>query len=124
MTVVREPPKVDPKRPRIDRAIRFDAIEKTIQILHDPWGYLAAGQLCMPTKVNIVLDDDVKADLDRLVESGKRSRVINNALRRDIQLMSRRAANARLEEIRSTTRRVSSSDMVRLVRRDRGRGRS
>ena len=46
----------------------------------------------MPTKVNIVLDDDVKADLDRLVESGKRSRVINNALRREIHLMSRSAA--------------------------------
>ena len=33
----------------------------------------------MPTKVNIVLDDDVKADLDRLVESGLRSRVVNRA---------------------------------------------
>ena len=75
----------------------------------------------MPTKVNIVLDDDVKADLDRLVESGKRSRVINSALRREIQLMNRRAANARLDKIRSTTKRVSTADIVRLVRRDRGR---
>ena len=78
----------------------------------------------MPTKVNIVLDDDVKADLDRLVESGKRSRVINNALRREIQLISRRAANAHLDEIRTMTRRLSTSDMVKLVRRDRDRGRS
>ena len=31
----------------------------------------------MPSKVNIVLDDDVKADLDALVESGLRSRIIN-----------------------------------------------
>ena len=38
----------------------------------------------MPTKVNVVLDDDVKAGLDRLVESGRRSRVINAALRREI----------------------------------------
>src|SRR5690242_17455794 len=36
----------------------------------------------MPTKVNIVLDDDVKADLDRMVEAGMRSRVVNRALRR------------------------------------------
>jgi len=75
----------------------------------------------MPVKVNVVLDDDVKADLDRLVDSGKRSRVINNALRREIQLISRRAANARLDELRTTTNRVSTDDIVRLIRRDRGR---
>ena len=75
----------------------------------------------MPTKVNVVLDDDVKADLDRLVESGKRSRVINSALRREIHLISRRAANVRLDEIRATTKPVSTGDVVKLVRRDRGR---
>jgi Arc/MetJ-type ribon-helix-helix transcriptional regulator len=75
----------------------------------------------MPTKVNVVLDDDVKADLDRLVESGKRSRVINNALRREILLISRRAANARLDEIRTTTKSVSTAEIVKLIRRDRGR---
>jgi predicted transcriptional regulator len=75
----------------------------------------------MPTKVNIVLDDDVKAGLDRLVDSGKRSRVINNALRREIHLMSRRAANARLDDLRATTRPVSTDDIVKMVRRDRGR---
>ena len=75
----------------------------------------------MPTKVNIVLDDDVKAGLDRLVESGKRSRVINNALRREIQIISRRAASARLDKIRSATKPVSTADVVKLVRRDRGR---
>jgi Arc/MetJ-type ribon-helix-helix transcriptional regulator len=79
------------------------------------------GRTFVPTKVNIVLDDDVKADLDRLVESGKRSRVINNALRREIQLISRRAANARLDEMRRTTKSVSTADIVKLVRRDRGR---
>ena len=75
----------------------------------------------MPTKVNIVLDDDVKAELDRLVESGKRSRVINRALRREIELIGRRAAGARLDEIRRTTKPVSTADIVKLVRRDRGR---
>jgi predicted transcriptional regulator len=75
----------------------------------------------MPTKVNIVLDDDVKADLDRLVESGRRSRVINDALRREIRLIRRRAAGARLDELRAGTRRVSTSDLVKLVRGDRSR---
>ncbi len=78
-------------------------------------------RILMPTKVNIVLDDDVKADLDRLVKSGKRSRVINSALRREIQLMSRRAANVRLDRLRTSTKPVSTSDIVKLIRRDRGR---
>jgi len=75
----------------------------------------------MPIKVNVVLDDDVKAGLDRLVDSGKRSRVINNALRREIHLISRRAANARLDKLRTTTKPVSTDDIVKLIRRDRGR---
>jgi Arc/MetJ-type ribon-helix-helix transcriptional regulator len=75
----------------------------------------------MPTKVNVVLDDDVKADLDRLVESGMRSRVINAALRREMALMRRRAASARLDEFRRAGRRTSTAELVRTIRRDRGR---
>ena len=75
----------------------------------------------MPTKVNIVLDDDVKADLDRLVESGMRSRVINAALRREILMMRRQRASRRLDDLRKTTRVVATSELVTLVRRDRGR---
>ena len=75
----------------------------------------------MPTKVNVVLDDDVKADLDRLVESGMRSRVINAALRREILMLRRQRASTRLDELRKTTRVVATSELVSLVRRDRGR---
>ena len=75
----------------------------------------------MPTKVNIVLDDDVKADLDRLVESGRRSRVINDALRREILAIQRQQAAARLQELRRATPRASTADLVRLIRRDRTR---
>jgi predicted transcriptional regulator len=75
----------------------------------------------MPTKVNVVLDDDVKLELDRLVESGKRSRVINRALRSEIQRLRRRAASERLDELRAATRRVTSADLVKAIRRDRGR---
>lgn len=75
----------------------------------------------MPTKVNIVLDDDVKAGLDRLVESGMRSRVINTALRREILAMDRERAGRRLDELRKATRMVPTSDLVKLIRRDRDR---
>ena len=75
----------------------------------------------MPTKVNLVLDDDVKADLDRLVESSDRSRVVNDALRSTLRLLSRRAANVRLEALRSTTKPVSTAKLLEIVRRGRGR---
>ena len=75
----------------------------------------------MPTKVNIVLDEDVKAELERLVEAGMRSRVINKALRQELQAMRRAAASKRVDELRKTTKPVSSSEIVKLVRRDRGR---
>ena len=75
----------------------------------------------MPTKVNVVLDDDVKADLDRLVASGLRSRVINTALRREILRLRRERASRRLDELRKTTKAVSTADLVRQIRRDRGR---
>lgn len=75
----------------------------------------------MPTKVNFVLDDDVKAELDRLVKKGMRSRIINDALRRELQKVRRQAAAKRLDELRSTTESVSTSDIVKLIREDRGR---
>jgi predicted transcriptional regulator len=43
----------------------------------------------MGVKVNFVLDDDVKSDLDRLVERGMRSRVIIEALRKELLQVKR-----------------------------------
>ena len=75
----------------------------------------------MPTKVNVVLDDDVKADLDRWVESGRRSRVVNRALRKEILAIRRQHASARLDEARRTTKPIKSGALVAQIRRDRGR---
>lgn len=75
----------------------------------------------MPTKVNFVLDDDVKADLDRLVEAGKRSRVINEALRREIVQIRREQANQRLDDLRQATTRRTTASLVSAIRRDRSR---
>jgi Arc/MetJ-type ribon-helix-helix transcriptional regulator len=75
----------------------------------------------MATKINIVLDDDVKAELDRMVESGLRSRVINEALRKELLLLRRRQLSVRLDKLRAKTKPVSTREAVTLIRRDRGR---
>ena len=75
----------------------------------------------MGSKVNIVLDDDVKSELEALVEAGLRSRVINTALRKELDLIRRRHLSDRLDQLRSRTKPVSTKEIVRLIRRDRGR---
>jgi Arc/MetJ-type ribon-helix-helix transcriptional regulator len=75
----------------------------------------------MPAKVNIVLDEDVKSELERLVESGLRSRFLNKALRQELQSIRRQQASKRIDVLRGKTKAVSSSEIVNLVRRDRGR---
>lgn len=79
------------------------------------------GRIIVATKVNVVLDDDVKAELDRVVDPGRRSRVVNMALRRELQRLKREAANQKVEALRAGTKPVSTSEIVSLIRRDRGR---
>jgi predicted transcriptional regulator len=75
----------------------------------------------MPTKVNVVLDDDVKADLDRLVEAGRRSRVVNDALRKEMLAIRRSRAAERLARLRTQAPRMPTTAIVRQLRRDRSR---
>jgi predicted transcriptional regulator len=75
----------------------------------------------MPTKVNIVLDEDVKSELERLVESGMRSRIINKALRQELQSIRRQQASKRIDVLRGKAKIVSLSEIVKLVRRNRNR---
>lgn len=75
----------------------------------------------MPIKINIVLDEDVKSEQERLVKSGMRSRIINKALRKELQSIRRQQASKRIDVLRGKTKAVSSSEIVKLVRGDRVR---
>ncbi|MCX6552950.1 MAG: hypothetical protein NTY02_18440 [Acidobacteria bacterium] len=75
----------------------------------------------MPVKVNFVLDDDVKADMDLLVESGRRSRVVNDALRKALLAIRRQQLTAEMDRLRKKTSPVSTAEIVAVLRRDRRR---
>jgi len=75
----------------------------------------------MPVKVNMVLDDEVKAELDSLVEAGSRSRVINEALRKELLQLRRRRAAQTMDELRNKTKPVSTREVMQILRRDRRR---
>jgi len=75
----------------------------------------------MGVKVNFVLDDDVKSDLDRLVASGMRSRIINEALRKELLQVKRKGLAMKQDQLRGQTKAVSTSEIVKSLRGDRSR---
>lgn len=75
----------------------------------------------MAVKVNFVLDEDVKGELDRLVASGMRSRVINEALRKELLGIKRQRLAAKQDRLRGRTEMISIGEIVKAVRRDRSR---
>jgi len=75
----------------------------------------------MGVKVNFVLDDDVKSDLDRLVASGMRSRIINEALRKELLQVKRKGLAVKHDQLRGRTKVVSTLEIVKSLRGDRSR---
>ncbi|HON00048.1 MAG TPA: hypothetical protein PLM33_07335 [Acidobacteriota bacterium] len=67
------------------------------------------------------MDEDVKAELETLVEKGGRSRVINEALRRELARIRRERALNELTRLRGKTRPISTAEIINLLRRDRER---
>lgn len=70
----------------------------------------------MATKVNLVLEDEVKEDLDRLVPAGERSRFANEALRIRLSLLRRSQAAEKLEALRQRGPHVSTHEVVDSLR--------
>jgi hypothetical protein len=50
-----------------------------------------------------------------------RSRVINTALRKELTAIRRRRLSDKLDELRGKTKQVSTKEILRLIRQDRGR---
>jgi hypothetical protein len=82
---------------------------------------LSLQEMGMGVKVNFVLDDDVKSDLDHLVESGMRSRVINEALRKELMQVKRKRLADKHDQLRGQTKVVATREIVKALRRDRNR---
>jgi len=72
-------------------------------------------------KINISLDEDVHSALIRLVPVRTRSRVINEALRKELLHRRRQSAVQRLLELRKRSATLGSAELLATVRADRGR---
>ncbi|MBI3753415.1 MAG: hypothetical protein HY266_05120 [Deltaproteobacteria bacterium] len=70
-------------------------------------------------KMLFVLDEEIKKDLNDLIPAGQRSRVINEALRKEILFLKRKKATEELLQISSRTRPASVKEIVAELRKER-----
>jgi predicted transcriptional regulator len=70
----------------------------------------------MTSKVNLVLDDEVKEALDDLIPAGERSRFANEALRAQLALVRQRQAIQQLDALRRTGPHVPTAEILLTLR--------
>jgi len=70
-------------------------------------------------KLNFLIEEGICRDMDRLIPAGKRSRVVNEALRKELELLRRKAA---VEQLLASAPRhggYSHADILECLARDR-----
>lgn len=72
-------------------------------------------------KINLILDEEVYKALEALIPSGKRSQVVNEALRKEIELIRRRQAVTNLATASPVMKRLSNQEIVLQLNQDRDR---
>lgn len=70
-------------------------------------------------KMNFLIEKDVEQEMERLVPTGKRSKVVNEALRRHLELMRRKSAASNLLSESGHGRKLSTAAIVTGLSHDR-----
>ncbi len=72
-------------------------------------------------KLNFIIDQEVKETLEKYVPSGSRSRVVNDALRKELNLLKRKEITAKLAEIRDKNVMMDTAEIVNEVKKGRAK---
>lgn len=72
-------------------------------------------------KVNFFIEDDIRKELEDLVPSGQRAKVINEALRKELLRLKREKITQKLMVLKSTGVRLQKHEIVKVLRKDRMR---
>lgn len=72
-------------------------------------------------KLNFMIREEIARDLEALVPSGERSRVVNEALARELLAIRRRGITDRLREARERGPALGTKKIVADLRKDRSR---
>jgi hypothetical protein len=70
-------------------------------------------------KLNFIIEEDVSRDLESLVPLGQRSKVVNQALRKELELIRRKKVLERLHDTPSSKKRFSNREIVEGLATDR-----
>ena len=71
-------------------------------------------------KINFLVDEGICRSLESLVPVGKRSKVVNEALRKELELIRRQRAVEKLVAAAQKGKRFSGQEVVHGLARDRG----
>lgn len=72
-------------------------------------------------KLNFMISDDVAAELEKLVPPGKRSRVVNEAIRKELERIRRESLTERLHVLREEGPVYGAGEVAAQLRKDRER---
>ncbi len=71
-------------------------------------------------KVNFMINEDVIKEFERLVPSGERSKIANEALKKELNFIKRKQLTERLLLIRAK-KRLSTKEIVDALKKDRSK---
>lgn len=72
-------------------------------------------------KINFFVEEDIRKILDELVPDGQKSKVINEALRKELLRIKREKATEKLMVLKSKGTLVSNREIVEALKKDRRR---
>lgn len=72
-------------------------------------------------KINFFIEEDIRKVLDELVPDGQKSKVINEALRKELLRIKREKATGKLMALKSKSTLVSNREIVEALKKDRRR---
>ena len=72
-------------------------------------------------KLNFMIREDIARELGELVPPGKRSKVVNEALEKELLSIKRRKLTGKLLSLREQGPSVSTKDIVAMLKKDRKR---
>ena len=70
-------------------------------------------------KLNFLIEESICQDLETLVSTGKRSKVVNEALRKELELIRRKEAVEKLLNTSPDGKRFSNREIVDRLTKDR-----
>ncbi|HAD04929.1 MAG: hypothetical protein A2091_07235 [Desulfuromonadales bacterium GWD2_61_12] len=72
-------------------------------------------------KLNFMIGNEVAAELEKLVPPGQRSKLVSNAIAKELALFRRNAQTEKLMKLRQKTPVLATDEIVEAVRQDRQR---